>query len=416
MRTQLDAPSVAFAWLYTAWGGAEIQLLHLARHAPEGTQITVIAPRATDETLRALWSAVAHRWIDVDHHIAVSEHVVSARGPARLHRLAQRLRRGADAVRAGFEFRRAVRSLPADAVVHVDIPPWSACCALAAVARTRPVVLCWHTPLPPATSRRAQLVTAKTRLLGRVRGFDVVAASEPARLDAARVFGRDRSDIMLLPAGYDPDEIEAVEPSEADEAVEASDLVVGVGAMVTRKGVDIAIEAVRRLHDRGRVVRLIWLGDGDQRATLEREVRRYGLGDLIELRPPDRSTTHRIDVLRTVARSAVYVQPSRVDGLPIAVLEAMALGRPVIATKIGAMSELDGGSGITWVPVDDPDALADALAALLDDPRQRHALGRHGRAFVEGRYDMRRAAPTAFDHDARLLATMQRRRRRRSAS
>lgn len=402
MSPDVETPSVAFAWLYTAWGGAEIQLLHLARHAPDGTDITVIAPRSTDRTLRALWSEIPHRWIDVDGHIAVSDDTRSDRGPG-----ARRMRRAADTFGAGQAFRRAAQALPADVVVHVDIPPWSAVVALAAVARTRPVVLTWHTPMPRAGGWRERLMTARMRLLGRVPGFSVVAASEPARLDATRVFGLD--EIAILPAGFDPDEIAAVDGDEQP------DLVVGTGAVIERKAVDVAVEAVLRLRDAGQAVRLIWLGDGDQRTTVERQVERLGLRSSVDIRPASASPAHRTELLRTVGQAAVYIQPSRVEGLPVAALEAMALGRPVVATRIGAMSELDGDAGVTWVPVDDPDALADALCELLADPDRRHAIGRRGRAAVEERYDMRRAAPAAYAHYARLLATMRPGPRRRTS-
>lgn len=401
MSPDLDAPSVAFAWLYTAWGGAEVQLLHLARHAPDGTDITVIAPRSTDGTLRALWSEIPHRWVDVDHHITVTDEVLTDRGRGTLfNRVARRTRRAADTFRAGLEFRRAARTLPADVVVHVDIPPWSAVVALAAVARTRPVVLTWHTPMPQPGGWRERIVTAKLKFLARMPGFAVFAASEPARLDAMRVFGLDRSAIPVVPAGFDPEEIASV------EADEQPDLVVGTGAVVERKAVDVAVEAVRRLHDRGRPVRMIWLGDGDRRAAVEQRVEALGLGSSVEIRPASHASTHRIDLLQTVAQAAVYVQPSRLDGLPVAVLEAMALGRPVVATNVGAMAELDDDTGVTWIPVDDPDALADALAELLADPERRRAIGRRGRAAVGERYDMRRAAPAAFAHYAHILTAM----------
>ena len=126
MTERSDPSSIAFAWLYTAWGGAEIQLLHLARYAPTGTEVTVIAPRSTDGTLRALWSELPHTWIDVDHRIDVQriggEHPESV-SRARVAWVRARVRRGFDTFLAGMDFRRAVNGLDPAAVVHVDIPP-----------------------------------------------------------------------------------------------------------------------------------------------------------------------------------------------------------------------------------------------------------------------------------------------------
>lgn len=371
-------PSVAFSWLYTAWGGAEIQLLLLARHAPAELDITVIAPQRTDGTLRALWSSVPHRWVDLDHHVDVA--------PLPLRRstaLATRLRRAVRTLAAGADLVRAAAQLPAHVPLHLDVPPWSTFLALQLLARRRPIVLMWHTPLPDLPRVRGAHVRAKLRLLGRSRGLAVVAASESARDDAIERFGPRAAGHAIVAAGYDPDEIAA-----ASVAAERPDLVVGVGALVERKGVDVAIDAIGPVRAARPGVRLTWCGDGDLRAALERRVEDAALTDVVELRRPTRTANHRIDLLRTVAGAAVYVQPSRIEGLPVAVIEAMALGRPVVATRVGAMGELGDEAGVTWIPVDDPDALAAAVIDLLGDPERRQRLGLLARRFVERRFDM----------------------------
>jgi glycosyltransferase involved in cell wall biosynthesis len=82
--------------------------------------------------------------------------------------------------------------------------------------------------------------------------------------------------------------------------------------------------------------------------------------------------------------AAVYVQPSRADSLPLAPLEAMAVGLPVVAASVGGLAEVvaDGHSG-TLVPPDEPEALADALAELLKDPDRAARMGAAGRQRVE---------------------------------
>lgn len=378
--------SVAFAWSYTGWGGAEIQMLHLARYAPPGTEITVIAPQDTDEVLRTLWSTVPHRWIDLEHHTALGEPPVSARriGPSTFGRL----RRLVGSWRAGADLVRAARGLPEGIPLVVDVPPWSTTIAVTALTRKRRVVLIWHTPLPELPPVRGAFVRAKLRTLGRLDRLTVAASSDAAGLDAAHLFGRDVSEVTTVPNGFGPDEIAAAAGTQEDEH-----LVVGAGALVERKGVDTAIDAIGVARSRGCHARLIWLGDGDRRAALEGQIADGGLGDAVRLRAPVPSPRHRIEMLRTIAGAAVYVQPSRVDGLPTAVIEAMALGRPVVATKVGAMHELGDDAGVTWVPVDDADALGTAVATLLDDPTRRRELGARGRALVETRWNMAAIAP-----------------------
>jgi glycosyltransferase involved in cell wall biosynthesis len=94
-------------------------------------------------------------------------------------------------------------------------------------------------------------------------------------------------------------------------------------------------------------------------------------------------------------RSAIYrdadvaVLSSVSEGHPYALLEAMAAGVPVVATRVGGVPELVGEAG-SLVPPRDPDALAAALLALLRDPELRAELGRNGRARVEERFSIER--------------------------
>ena len=92
------------------------------------------------------------------------------------------------------------------------------------------------------------------------------------------------------------------------------------------------------------------------------------------------------DAGRLAAAFDVGVLCSWWEGLPLAGLELMAAGTPLVSTPVGAMPEvLDGGLGV-FVPVGDVDALADALAALMDDPDRRSELARRARARVLERY------------------------------
>ena len=96
------------------------------------------------------------------------------------------------------------------------------------------------------------------------------------------------------------------------------------------------------------------------------------------------SAAQRADEL---ARAAIFCLPSHAEGLPVALLEAMAAGKAIVATDVGAMPEaLAPDAGIV-VPARDVDALAGALARLLDDPQAAAAMGRRARTAAAARYD-----------------------------
>lgn len=120
---------------------------------------------------------------------------------------------------------------------------------------------------------------------------------------------------------------------------------------------------------------------GAFRAGLEREATELGVADRV------RFTGYRDDADALLDELDVFVLPSWIEGLPLTVLEAMAHGKPVVATGVGGTPELvvDGETGVL-VPPRDPDALAAALRELAADPDRARRLGEAGRRRVEERF------------------------------
>jgi glycosyltransferase involved in cell wall biosynthesis len=119
-------------------------------------------------------------------------------------------------------------------------------------------------------------------------------------------------------------------------------------------------------------------GDGPDRAAVEAEL--AGAAELLG---------ERSDVPELLAAADVFVLPSRSEGLPLSVIEAMAAGLPVVASRVGGVPELvAGGETGMLVPPGDPEALAAALRALLDDAERRRALGAAGRRRAEAHFDL----------------------------
>ncbi|WP_432546769.1 glycosyltransferase [Kineococcus sp. SYSU DK004] len=177
-------------------------------------------------------------------------------------------------------------------------------------------------------------------------------------------------------------------------------VVAAVGRLVPKKGFDVLLDAVALLRAAGDPVRLDLAGSGPQEAALRERARAAGLDGAVRFLGPQ--PQHAVvDLLR---RSAVFAAPCVVaadgdrDGLPTVLLEAMAVGTPVVSTPVTGIPEavLDGVTG-TLVPERDPAALAAALRRLLDDPELRLERSRAARRLVEERFDAR-------DQAARLRA------------
>ena len=146
-----------------------------------------------------------------------------------------------------------------------------------------------------------------------------------------------------------------------------------IAALVPRKGIDVLLCSVARLRDTG-FKPVLWIaGDGPERTRLTRLAKRENIADQVLF------LGQRDDAADLLVASDIFVLPSRQEGLGVASLEAMALGRPVVASRVGGLAEVvdDGRSGLL-VPPDDPEALGDAIARLLENPELRARLGAEG--------------------------------------
>ena len=176
-----------------------------------------------------------------------------------------------------------------------------------------------------------------------------------------------------------------------EEAVEETGFFLFVGRLRIRKGVEVLLEAMKRLPD----ARLLIAGDGEHRASLERRAAELELGAAVRFL--GRCDASRVRGLLRRARALVV--PSIYEGMPLVVLEAMEAGVPVIASAVSGIPEVveDGETG--WlVPPEEPAALADALAAAWTDPAEAARRGAAGRRRIDERFRPAHAAAAWMRH------------------
>jgi glycosyltransferase involved in cell wall biosynthesis len=148
-------------------------------------------------------------------------------------------------------------------------------------------------------------------------------------------------------------------------------LVLTLARLDPQKGLPYLLEAAKSLPGATFAI----AGDGRDRAALEEQARSLGLGGRV------RFLGYRDDIPDLLAACDLFVLPSLFEGLPISVLEAMAAGKPVVATRIGGTDEaVENGVTGFLVPPRDPAALADAVKRMLADPAAGRRMGEAGRA------------------------------------
>ncbi len=229
----------------------------------------------------------------------------------------------------------------------------------------------------------------------------VIVPSEALKAEFARIAWLDPRRVIVLPHEIDAAAAAAARPAAGLPACACR--VVFAGCLSPVKGTDLLLQAWRRVHDRAPGARLLLVGasSGPDYRGLAAAL---GVADTVDF------AGYQEDAKPWIAASDVLVLPSRREGAGFVLLEAMALGRPCVGTRVGGIPEYlaDGVSGLL-IPPDDDAALADALLALIGDPDRRRRLGAAGRLRIDTTFAVGRSVPR-FEA---LMADLRARRGRR---
>jgi glycosyltransferase involved in cell wall biosynthesis len=160
-------------------------------------------------------------------------------------------------------------------------------------------------------------------------------------------------------------------------------IIMTAGRLHRQKGYDHLMQALSMVQESFPGIKLLILGDGEEEKNLKK------LAHLLELTEKIVFLGLRSDVGHLLQCSELFVLPSRWEGFPNAVLEAMAAGKPVVATAVGGIPELvvDGVTGIL-VPPEDARALAEAIMGMLSHDERAKAMGEAGRQRVQQYFSM----------------------------
>lgn len=239
---------------------------------------------------------------------------------------------------------------------------------------------------------RAPILSGLGRLTARLADR-VVAPSRATARELEEDYGA--LDVAVVPNG-----VTLPERTVAARRPDAPFTVLYAGRLRTRKAVAVLLEAFARLRRRVPEARLVLVGDGDQRPALEARARELGIHE-----PGDTGGGVAFEGARPHGampeyyRTAdVFCLPSLYEGFPLAILEAMAAGLPVVATEVAGVPEAvaDGVTGRV-VPAEDAEALADALAELAGDPDRARAMGEAGRARAAAEFAIPKVAAGYLD-------------------
>jgi glycosyltransferase involved in cell wall biosynthesis len=235
----------------------------------------------------------------------------------------------------------------------------------------------------------------------------VIAVSDGIARQVARYLRGGRNGtgrLFTIPNAVDVEELERV--PLAREAVrrefgfpDDARLVVHIGNLRPVKGHADLLAAARRVVDRDPLARFLLVGTGPLAARLAAEAARLGLDGRVVF------AGFREDATRLLAAADLYVLASLQEGMPVSLLEAMALGRPAVLTRVGSIPEVavDGETACLVAPRD-PAGLADAMVELLGDPPRRARMGEAARERARRRYGMAQMVAAVEDVYRQVVA------------
>ncbi|MHC5040175.1 MAG: glycosyltransferase [Planctomycetota bacterium] len=165
-----------------------------------------------------------------------------------------------------------------------------------------------------------------------------------------------------------------------------------VGRFETHKGAQVFIQAAKIVADQGHDVHFLLSGDGPEHENLREQVQRLGLEGRVTF------ATESRDYRSLLGAIDIFVRPATREGLGISLLEAMASGKPVIATGVGSMFQIvrDGETGYL-IPRGDVSNLALAVTRLVTNPARAMEMGRRARKLVEESFDIADKAKATVD-------------------
>ena len=255
----------------------------------------------------------------------------------------------------------------------------------------------------PLSGQSSSANLAVERFVLRRRATGVVVHSRSVGADVVETTGVESERICRIPIGFP-----ALEPHDGQRGRQwrarhgvppEAALVCSIGRLVTSKNPDLFVDVAESVINGSDDTVFVLAGDGPERRRLEERARRTPLHGRLKI------VGSEPDVPGLLAASDVFLSTSRYEGFGMAILEAMAAGIPVVATDVGAVSELveDGVTGWLAAP-DDRQSLAILVSRLLEDPNTRTRLGLAGRRAAADRFSLARMVTGYADLYARRPA------------
>lgn len=382
-RRENDLPIIYFVWNYLQWGGVQIYFLGLMRSAAEKYRVKTILPRHSDEKLLDYLK-------DNNVEYEFYDGVMDSSKPGTIGwSVSRRLKDFWNNVLLAKHLSRCDLK---NSIIQIDVAPWVGFTVLLYLVLKTDVFVTFHTALPEIPFSKKIFWKTKFAVLNAFRRFHIAASNADVKQSLRQYVKEPRfSQIEIIYSSINAVEIEkALRESPPRAAVAArynfptdKIWVCNVAQFIERKGCWVFLQAAAELRQKRRDLLFVWLGTAPLDEEIKTAVAGYGLEDDFRFLSAAEIGSTRNDLLPLLAAHDLFVLPSFQEGLPVALIEAMALGVACIASSVNAIPEavkhLETG---ILVDAGNAQRLAAAIDQLASDSSMITNLGENAREYI----------------------------------
>ena len=388
-----------FVWNYTNWGGAQIYLIGIMKYAKDDWDVLAVLPVGSSRELLGFiqQEGIPYELIDAEVDMEAA--------PTLRRKLERQKRRILAEIRT---FRFLSKFDLRSSVLHMEFSPWQSWILYSALCRRGAnIFVTMHNALPNRPIWRVAVWKARLRFLSGFPSFHIFASNHDTR-NKLKGWVRDAfwQKIKVTYTCVDPYQIRQAKAMPFDKRKvrrkfrisNEKCIVLCLAQFIDRKGRWTFLEAAKIVTDSNSDIDFVWVAPELPDAETNETISSYGLGDRFRIIKSSEAGATRIEILSFFRVGDIFVLPSFLEGLPISLLEAMAMGLPAISTDVNAIPEVikDDQTGVL-IPPGCPEMLAREIVALAADPARRDRLARAGQEYVLRNFDERVASGIAVD-------------------
>ncbi len=386
---------ILYVWNYLEWGGMQTYYFASLRLlVREGLNVKVLMPHGSSEKLSGYLEDIGVKYEFFQGATDVSD------AKSVFDKLKRRWRKFDSEMRLITYLEK--RGLEKK-IIQIDAGPWQDFQLLKKLAEKTDVFITPHIALPfDANSRRCRNWKRNFEKLAEMPNFHLNVANRDVLENFKNYLSPEKHrKIKLAYSGINTEEIQQALDAEIDREKlgekfglpKGRKLVFTLGQIIERKGWQVLIRAVEILSKQEPDLFFVWIGDGEQYADFERLIIEDDLSNFVKIISPKEIGDSRFDLLTFLRLAEIFVLPSLKEGLPQALLEALGLGLPCIASSVNGIPEIirHEKTGLL-IEAGNSDDLAEKLKRLANDENLRKTLSKTGQNLAFTEFDEKNGA------------------------